>query len=92
MTGSPARRRDRRVYTASHPVLYRALTATRGRPVLRIGSRVVVNDEAMLRRLLTEVPLDRTAPGTTGGAILANEGSEALFDESGPGTAPLGAG
>jgi cytochrome P450 len=82
---SRARRRDRRVYLAGHPFLFALLAATRGRPVRRLGSRVVVHGTAELREVMTQVPLDRTSEKTTGGAIQRHEGSGALFDESGDG-------
>lgn len=63
-----ARRRDRRVYTRSHPLLFALLTATRRRPFVRLGGTVLVNGTDAYRRTLTRVPLDRTATGTTGGA------------------------
>ncbi|MEO9324119.1 hypothetical protein ABFT23_11545 [Nocardioides sp. C4-1] len=78
-----ARRRDRQVYTASHPVLFRLLSRTASRPVRRLGSRVVVNGYDEARHVLTKVPLDRTDARTTGGAIRKHEGEGALFDESG---------
>ncbi|WP_211349040.1 cytochrome P450 [Nocardioides litoris] len=79
-----ARRRDRRVYTASHPVLFRLLSVTGRAPVRRLGSRVVVSGEDEVRQVLTRVPLDRTDDRTTGGAIRKHEGEGALFDETGP--------
>lgn len=63
-----ARRRDRRVYLRAHPLLFALLAATRGRPVRRIGRTVLVHDADACREVLTRLPLDRTAPGTTGGA------------------------
>ncbi|UYQ65690.1 cytochrome P450 [Streptomyces peucetius] len=63
-----ARRRDRRVYLRAHPLLFALLAATRGRPVRRIGRTVLVHEADACREVLTRLPLDRTAPGTTGGA------------------------
>ncbi|MGF1424876.1 cytochrome P450 [Kitasatospora sp. LaBMicrA B282] len=63
-----ARRRDRRVYLVGHPVLFALLCATRHRPVVRLGRTVLVHGTAAYREVLTRVPLDRTAAGTTGGA------------------------
>ncbi|MEU9762368.1 cytochrome P450 [Streptomyces sp. NPDC047985] len=62
-----ARRRDRRVYTRAHPVLFALLAATRRRPFVRLGGTVLVHGTDAYRRTLTRVPLDRTAAGTTGG-------------------------
>ncbi|WP_340537303.1 hypothetical protein [Nocardioides sp. GXZ039] len=78
-----ARRRDRRVYLASHPVLFAAFAALRRSPVRRAGSRVVVSGTDAVRRTLTEIRLDRVAERTTGGAIRRHEGSGALFDQTG---------
>jgi cytochrome P450 len=80
-----ARTRDRQVYTASHPILFRLLSRTSSRPVRRVGSRVVVNGHDEARAVLTKVPLNRTDDRTTGGAIRKHEGEGALFDESGEG-------
>ncbi|MEU0391451.1 cytochrome P450 [Streptomyces sp. NPDC006208] len=63
-----ARRRDRQVYLRSHPVLFALLAAARRRPVLRIGRTLLVNDADAYREVLTRLPLDRTAAGTTGAA------------------------
>ncbi|WP_327382662.1 MULTISPECIES: cytochrome P450 [unclassified Streptomyces] len=63
-----ARRRDRRVYLRSHPVLFGLLAATRGRPVRRLGRTLLVHDPEAYREALTRLPLDRTAAGTTGAA------------------------
>ncbi|MFE3148995.1 hypothetical protein ACFXJ6_20455 [Streptomyces sp. NPDC059218] len=62
-----ARRRDRRVYTRSHPVLFALLAATRRRAVTRVGGAVLVHGSEPYRQALTRIPLDRTAAGTTGG-------------------------
>jgi cytochrome P450 len=79
-----ARRRDRRVYLRSHPVLFAALSAARRRPVLRLGSSVVVNDATAFRDVLTRLPLDRVAAGTTGGMARAQGPDSLLFDQDGP--------
>ncbi|MCX4820026.1 cytochrome P450 [Streptomyces sp. NBC_01142] len=84
-----ARRRDRRVYARSHPVLFALLAATRGRPVRRIGRTLLVHDPDAYREALTRLPLDRTAAGTTGGAAqaaLSTAGTRhggVLFDQEG---------
>ncbi|XVV10608.1 cytochrome P450 [Actinoplanes sp. CA-131856] len=78
-----ARRRDRRVYLSSHPVLFALLAATRHRPALRIGGTVLVHDREAYRKALTKVPLDRTAEGTTGGAAGSLAGPGSLFDQHG---------
>ncbi|TDO41451.1 cytochrome P450 [Paractinoplanes brasiliensis] len=78
-----ARRRDRRVYLSSHPLLFALLAATRGRPVLRLGGTVLVHGTEAFRTTLARVPLDRTAAGTTGGAAGELAGSGALFDQQG---------
>ncbi|MER5634309.1 cytochrome P450 [Streptomyces nitrosporeus] len=91
MTGRPsaalsrAQRRDRRVYTRSHPLLFALLAAARHREVLRIGGTVLVNGTEPYRRALTRVPLDRTAAGTTGGAARRLSTGDALFDQEGAG-------
>ncbi|MFF3859106.1 cytochrome P450 [Streptomyces sp. NPDC002209] len=68
MTQARARRRDRRVYVRSHPLLFALLAATRGRPVRRLGGTLLVHDAPAYREALTRLPLNRTAPGTTGAA------------------------
>ncbi|MCT2590576.1 cytochrome P450 [Streptomyces sp. N2-109] len=81
---SRARRRDRRVYLRSHPVLFALLAATRRIPVLRVGRTVLVHGTDAYREALTRLPLDRTAPGTTGGAARRiSSGGELLFDQEG---------
>ncbi|MFF8607054.1 cytochrome P450 [Streptomyces sp. NPDC015346] len=80
-----ARRRDRRVYTRSHPLLFALLAAVRRRPVVRIGRAVVVNGAEPYHRALTRIPLDRTAAGTTGGAARELGGGGMLFDQDGAG-------
>ncbi|MER6334337.1 hypothetical protein ABT298_34580, partial [Streptomyces sp. NPDC001034] len=62
-----ARRRDRRVYTRSHPLLFALLAATRRRTVVRVGGAVLVHGTGPYRQALTRIPLDRAAAGTTGG-------------------------
>ncbi|MFF3002716.1 cytochrome P450 [Kitasatospora sp. NPDC057940] len=78
-----ARRRDRRVYLRSHPLLFALLAATRRRPVVRLGRTVLVHDTEAYREALTKVPLDRTAPGTTGGAAAELAVGGLLFDQDG---------
>jgi cytochrome P450 len=78
-----ARARDRRVYLAGHPVLFAVLGATRRRPVVRLGRTVLVHDRAAYVTALTKIPLDRTAPGTTGGEAGRLAGEAVLFDEQG---------
>ncbi|MFD8983148.1 cytochrome P450 [Streptomyces sp. NPDC059564] len=82
-----ARRRDRRVYLRSHPLLFGLLAATRGRPVRRIGGTLLVHDADAYREALTRLPLDRTAAGTTGGAAreALGGGGGVLFDQEGGG-------
>ncbi|MEU1077285.1 cytochrome P450 [Streptomyces sp. NPDC005878] len=80
-----ARRRDRRVYTRSHPVLFALLAATRRRAVTRIGTAVLVNGAEPYRHGLTRIPLDRTAAGTTGGAARELSTGGTLFDQEGTG-------
>ncbi|UUU39391.1 cytochrome P450 [Streptomyces sp. NBC_00162] len=82
-----ARRRDRRVYLRSHPLLFGLLAATRGRPVRRLGRTLLVHDAGAYREALTRLPLDRTAAGTTGGAARAALGGSGgvLFDQEGSG-------
>ncbi|WP_220183638.1 cytochrome P450 [Streptomyces diacarni] len=80
-----ARRRDRRVYSHAHPLLFALLAAARRRPVVRLGRTVLVHDADAYRHALTRLPLDRTAAGTTGGAVRAHAGEGALFDQEGNG-------
>ncbi|WP_432135249.1 MULTISPECIES: cytochrome P450 [unclassified Streptomyces] len=80
-----ARRRDRRVYTRSHPVLFALLAAVRRRAVARIGGTVVVHGTDPYRQALTRIPLDRTATGTTGGAARELSTGGTLFDQEGTG-------
>ncbi|GIE92803.1 cytochrome P450 [Paractinoplanes rishiriensis] len=82
MSGA-ARRLDRRVYLGSHPVLFAVLAATRGRAVRRIGGTLLVHGRDAYTEALTRIPLDRTAPGTTGGAAGELAGPGALFDQQG---------
>ncbi|MFD3466323.1 cytochrome P450 [Streptomyces sp. NPDC058682] len=82
-----ARRRDRRVYLRSHPVLFGLLAATRGRPVRRLGRTLLVHGPEAYREALTRLPLDRTAAGTTGAAART-----ALRDGGGGGGGGGGAG
>ncbi|MFC5667091.1 cytochrome P450 [Kitasatospora misakiensis] len=78
-----ARRRDRRVYLRSHPLLFALLAATRRRPVARLGRTVLVHGAEAYREALTRIPLDRTAPGTTGGAAAELTAGGLLFDQDG---------
>ncbi|MFF2951028.1 cytochrome P450 [Kitasatospora sp. NPDC057965] len=78
-----ARRRDRRVYLRSHPLLFALLAATRRRPVARLGRTVLVHGAEAYREALTRIPLDRTAPGTTGGAAAELAHGGVLFDQEG---------
>ncbi|MFB7915372.1 cytochrome P450 [Streptomyces sp. NPDC056061] len=80
---SRARRRDRRVYTRAHPVLFALLAATRRRPSVRLGTTVLVHGTDAYRQVLTHVPLDRTAAGTTGGAARELSGAGLMFDQEG---------
>jgi len=80
---SAGRRRDRRVYLAGHPLLFGLMAATRGRPVLRVGRTLVVHGADAYLAALTRVPLDRTAAGTTGGAVDRLAGAGGLFDQGG---------
>lgn len=80
---SRGRRRDRRVYLGSHPLLFALLSLTRRSPVRRFGATVLVNGTEAYRRVLTGLPLDRTAVGTTGGVARAAGGGEVLFDQHG---------
>ncbi|SNR43010.1 cytochrome P450 [Actinoplanes regularis] len=78
-----ARRRDRRVYLFSHPVLFALLASTRRRTVRRLGGTVLAHSRAAFRDGLTRVPLDRTAAGTTGGAAGDLTGGDLLFNQDG---------
>ncbi|MEV4443755.1 cytochrome P450, partial [Streptomyces sp. NPDC049577] len=82
-----ARRRDRRVYRAGHPLLFALLAAARRAPVVRVGRAVLVHEAGAFRQALTRVPLDRTAAGTTGRAAHVALGGEpgpgVLFDQQG---------
>jgi cytochrome P450 len=78
-----ARSLDRRVYLRSHPLLFLLLCASRPAGVVRIGRTVLVHDPGAYREILTSVPLDRTAEGTTGGAAVSLAGGGALFDQAG---------
>ena len=81
---SRARRRDRRVYLASHPVLLALLAVTRRAPVLRIGRTVLVNRAEEFHEALTRLPLDRLAAGTTGAVARDLVSDGLLFDQDGP--------
>jgi cytochrome P450 len=78
-----ARSRDRHVYLRSHPLLFAVLCVTRPLRILRIGRTVLVHDPEAYREILTEVPLDREAEGTTGGAASRLAGGGLLFDQVG---------
>jgi cytochrome P450 len=78
-----ARRRDRRVYLVSHPVIFALLAATRGQAVTRLGGTLLVQGSEAFREGLTRVPLDRTAQGTTGGIARAVVEDGGLFDKDG---------
>jgi cytochrome P450 len=82
-----ARRRDRRVYLRAHPFLFALLAAGRGRPVRRIGRTVLVHGADAYREVLTRLPLDRTAPGTTGGAARSALGAKDAGGAGGAGGA-----
>lgn len=83
MRAGRARRRDRRVYLAAHPVLFFVLSLTRRLRVLRVGGTVLVHGQQEYRQALTDVPLDRVAPSTTGGAARALDTGGVLFDQAG---------
>jgi cytochrome P450 len=78
-----ARSRDRRVYLASHPILFALMAATRSRPAVRLGGTLLVHDRAAFTAALTRIPLNRTAEGTTGGAAGRMTGGDLLFDQHG---------
>ncbi|MEV6300703.1 cytochrome P450 [Actinoplanes sp. NPDC051861] len=78
-----ARRRDRRVYLLSHPLLFALLAATRHRPSTRLGRTVLTHSRTAFVDGLTRVPLNRTAEGTTGGAAGTLTGGSLLFDQEG---------
>ncbi|MFI1566753.1 cytochrome P450 [Streptomyces sp. NPDC020490] len=80
-----ARRRDRRVYTRSHPLLFALLAAARRRPVTRIGGTLLIHGSDPYRHALTRIPLDRTAAGTTAGAARELSTGTVLFDQDGTG-------
>lgn len=83
MVAGRARRRDRRVYLVSHPVIFALLAASRRRTVTRLGRTVLIHGADAFREALTRVPLDRTARGTTGGVANAVIGDGVLFDQDG---------
>lgn len=78
-----AMRRDRRVYLASHPIIFALLAATRGRPVTRLGRTVLVQSPAAFIETLTRLPLDRAADRTTGGLAREFVADGVLFDQDG---------
>ncbi|MGW2548366.1 TetR family transcriptional regulator, partial [Kitasatospora sp. NPDC001574] len=49
----------------------------------RLGRSVLVHDTEAYREALTRIPLDRTAPGTTGGAAARLTDGGLLFDQDG---------
>ena len=78
-----ARARDRRVYLASHPIIFALLAATRGRSITRLGGTVLVQGTDAFRQVLTRLPLDRTAEQTTGGLAREFIPDGVLFDQEG---------
>jgi cytochrome P450 len=78
-----ARSRDRRVYLRSHPVLFALLTATRRSGARRLGGTILVHEREAYVEVLTRIPLDRTAEGTTGGAAGRLTEGDVLFDQHG---------
>ena len=50
---------------------------------LRVGRMVLVHDREAYLAALTRIPLDRTAEGTTGGAVDRLGGAGGLFDQEG---------
>jgi cytochrome P450 len=80
---SRARRRDRRVYLAGHPILFALLAAARGGAAARLGGTLLVHGTDAYVEALTRVPLDRTAHGTTGGAARELPPGGRLFDQAG---------
>ncbi|HEX6921747.1 MAG TPA: cytochrome P450 [Actinomycetes bacterium] len=78
-----ARRRDRQVYLRSHPVLFLLLAAARRRDAVRLGRTLVVNGTEAYRDVLTRLPLDRRAAGTTGGVARERSVESLLFDQDG---------
>jgi cytochrome P450 len=83
MKAGLARARDRRVYLASHPVIFALLAATRGRAVTRLGGTVLVQGTDAFRQVLTAMPLDRMAERTTGGLAHELIPGGVLFDQEG---------
>jgi cytochrome P450 len=83
MTAGNARGLDRRVYLRRHPVLFALLAVLRRTPVRRLGRTLVVNGREDYLAALTRIPLDRTADGTTGGAVERLAGAGGLFDQQG---------
>ena len=79
-----ARGRDRQVYLVGHPVIFALLAATRRRAVTRLGGTVLIQGTEAFREALTGLPLDRTAPGTTGGLAHMVTDDGVLFDQDGP--------
>ncbi|WP_411573423.1 hypothetical protein [Streptomyces fradiae] len=73
------------MYTRSHPLLFAFLAATRRRAVSRVGGVLLVHGAEPYRQALTRIPLDRTAAGTTGGAVRELSVGGTLFDQEGAG-------
>nr|WP_205864420.1 cytochrome P450 [Planosporangium mesophilum] len=64
--------------------MFALLSLTRCAPVVRIGRTVLVHGTDQYREVLTRLPLDRTATGTTGGiAREVSGGDGVLFDQAG---------
>jgi cytochrome P450 len=63
--------------------LFCVLSLTRRLRVLRLGRTVLVHGQQEYRQALTDVPLDRVAPLTTGGAARALHKGGVLFDQAG---------
>jgi cytochrome P450 len=78
-----ARSLDRHVYLRSHPLLFALISATRPLGAVWLGRTLVVHDAEAYREILTNVPLDREAEGTTGGAARQLGGGGMLFDQAG---------
>lgn len=78
-----ARSLDRSVYLRSHPLLFALISVTRPLGFVRIGRNLLVHDPDAYREILTNVPLDREAEGTTGGAARQLGGGGVLFDQAG---------
>ena len=64
-------------------MLFALLAATRRRSVVRLGGTLLVHDRTAYEAALTGLRLDRTAAGTTGGAVAGLAGDGSLFDQQG---------